>query len=298
MNRIKLVTIIGLVLLGWYNLNAAEESYSDKLTVAFNDPKSPGFIDLSLVNGGITVVGYAGKEVMIEANVRGKTLKNFDNDKLEKAKAKQYIKAGRDEDQKKNTAGMFKIPILATGLSVEEENNEMKITVESWKHSIDVSVKVPHNTSMNLKCINAGDIVVENVSGELDVNNINGRVTLTNISGTVVAHALNKDLRVTLSKINTEKPMSFSTLNGDIDVTFPGNLKASVQLKSTNGEIYSDFPIELAQKTREVVEQNERKHGGAYRVKIDRTFHGIINGGGVEINFESFNGDIFIRNGK
>ncbi len=37
--------------------------------------------------------------------------------------------------------------------------------------------------------------------------------------------------------------MSFSTMNGDVDVTMPGDVKARVKLKSDNGEIYSDFEV-------------------------------------------------------
>ena len=58
-------------------------------------------------------------------------------------------------------------------------------------------------------------------------------------------HALNGKVLVTLDKVTADKPMSFSSLNGDIDVTLPADMKARVKLKTDNGEVYSDFDIKV-----------------------------------------------------
>jgi len=41
--------------------------------------------------------------------------------------------------------------------------------------------------------------------------------------------------------------------------------------------------------------EDSRSHGGKYRVRIDRTVHGTINGGGPEMQFTNFQGQIYIR---
>jgi len=199
------------------------------------------------------------------------------------------------DEKKRKVDGMKRIPINTTGLSVEEDENRMDISVESWRRTIDLKLRVPFNTSMMVNCVNVGDIFIQNVNGEFDINNVNGKVPLPDISGSVMAHALNKDLVVTFKKFDPEKAMSFSILNGDVDVTFPANLKANVKLKSDNGEIYSDFEIKLDATPREVVEENNRGKSGKYRVKIDHTVQGKINGGGPEFQFTTFNGDVIIR---
>jgi hypothetical protein len=43
------------------------------------------------------------------------------------------------------------------------------------------------------------------------------------------------------------------------------------------------------------VVEDGRSQGGKYRVKVDKTVHGKINGGGPEIQFKDFNGNIYIR---
>jgi DUF4097 and DUF4098 domain-containing protein YvlB len=143
--------------------------------------------------------------------------------------------------------------------------------------------------------VNDGSITVNGVDGELDVDNVNGPVTLKNISGSAVAHALNDKVLVTFLRVDAQKPMAFSSLNGDIDVTFPPDLKANVSMRTDNGEVFSDFDVQLQANTpRQTVEDN-RAQGGRYRVRVDKTVRGTINGGGPEIQFKDFNGNIYIR---
>jgi DUF4097 and DUF4098 domain-containing protein YvlB len=120
-------------------------------------------------------------------------------------------------------------------------------------------------------------------------------VTLTNVSGSVVAHALNGNVVVSLTKVDPAKSMSFSSLNGNIDVTFPADAKANVAMKSDQGEIYSDFDIRMDQSAHKPVVEDARGKGGTYRFRMDKTMYGTINGGGPEIQFKTFNGSIYIR---
>ena len=140
--------------------------------------------------------------------------------------------------------------------------------------------------------------MVENISGEIEVNNINGGVKLTNVSGSVIAHALNQNVVVKLNKVTPDKSMSFSSLNGDIDVTLPADIKAKAKLKTDNGEIYSDFDIKIDPGSRQARDRRWPLDGGKYRVRIDKAMYGIINGGGPEFLFQTFNGNIYIRKAK
>lgn len=64
-----------------------------------------------------------------------------------------------------------------------------------------------------------------------------GDVRLNKVSGTVVAHTVDGDLTVSLLKVNLGKVMSFSSLGGEINVTFPADFKAAVKVHTSNGEI-------------------------------------------------------------
>jgi len=249
---------------------AQGQAGGDRIPVTLSDPSRPARVKVSLVNGGITVKAYEGKEVVVEARVRNR-------------------------ENTRNEGGPKRLTISSTGLSVEEENNEVNINTDSYMHPIDVTVSVPVHTSLKLRAVNDGDIVVTGVDGELDVDDINGSVTLNNIAGSAVAHALNGHLYATFTKVDPQKAMAFSSLNGDVDVTFPADLKANVSIRSDQGDVFSDFDIQLKAASSQPVVEDGRGHGGKYRVKIDKTIHGTINGGGPEIQFRNFQGKIYIR---
>jgi DUF4097 and DUF4098 domain-containing protein YvlB len=242
----------------------------DRIPVTLSDPSRPARVKVSMVNGGITVKGYEGKEVVVEARMRNR-------------------------ENSRNEGGPKRLAISTTGLSVEEENNEVNINTESYMHPIDVSISVPVHTSLKLRAVNDGDILVTGVDGDLDVDDINGAVTLNNISGSVVAHALNGHVYATLTRVDPQKAMAFSSLNGDIDVTFPADLKANVSIRSDQGDVFSDFDVQMQATAPQPMVEDGRGKGGKYRVKIDRTVRGTINGGGPEIQFRNFQGKIYIR---
>src|SRR6266478_4313383 len=44
----------------------------ERIPVTLSDPSRPPRVNVSLVNGGVTVKGYEGKEVVVEARVRNR----------------------------------------------------------------------------------------------------------------------------------------------------------------------------------------------------------------------------------
>jgi hypothetical protein len=89
--------------------------------------------------------------------------------------------------------------------------------------------------------------------------------------------------------------MSFTSLNGKIDVTLPADTKARVRLKTDNGAVYSDFDVKMEPDASKPVVEDNRGQGGKYRIKMDRSVYGSINGGGPEYRFETMNGNILIH---
>jgi DUF4097 and DUF4098 domain-containing protein YvlB len=225
-----------------------------------------------LVSGSITVKGADVKEVIVEAHARHE-----------------------EEKGEGRAQGMKRIPMTSTGLNIEAENNQVRISTDSVQRTVDLTITVPTHTSLSLHTVNDGNIFVSGVDGEFDVNDVNGEVDLKNIGGSVVAHALNGHVVVSFNRIDPQKPMAFSSLNGDIDVTFPADLKANVSMRTDNGEVYSDFDIKLQATAPQQTVEDDRAHGGKYKVKVDKNVRGTINGGGQEMQFKNFNGNIYIR---
>jgi len=113
-----------------------------------------------------------------------------------------------------------------------------------------------------------------------------------------VAHSLNGAVTVVMDRVTAGKPMSFTSLNGKIDVTLPADTKARLRLKTDNGSAYSDFDVKLEPDSSKPVLENSSAGKGRYKIRMDRSLYGSINGGGPEIQFKTVNGNIQIRKGK
>jgi Putative adhesin len=249
----------------------------EKATVPLHDPSRPARIHANLLTGGITVRGADIKNVVVETNPRGE---------------EHHRREPRSD-------GMRRLDLPGNaGLEVTEDDNVVRIKAAPWGRPADLLITVPRHSSLELKTLNDGDIYVEQVDGEIDANDLNGKITLKNVGGAVVAHSLNGAVLATLNHIDSGKPMSFSTMNGDIDVTLPPDVKANVAMKTDNGEIYSDFEVKLEAGTHVVPGESGRQANGSYRLHFDRMLRGTINGGGPEFQLISFNGQIFIRKQK
>lgn len=245
-----------------------------------------------------------------------KRLKNLSEATKDKQKAEEILKESQHalqeqfgsfatpvppfppgEKKERSHEGMRLITAALTGLTVEEDNNTVTVNTDSWKYAVDLTIQVPYASSLELSSSVDGKIVVENVTGEIEANGGNGSVILRNVSGNAVVHTMNGDIEAVLSKVPADKPLSFSNMNGDIDITLPADIKANVKMKSQIGNIYSDFDVVLMRAAQKA-ESAEKTEKGQFRISFDKGIYGTINGGGQEITLTTFNGDIFIRKKK
>jgi DUF4097 and DUF4098 domain-containing protein YvlB len=181
-------------------------------------------------------------------------------------------------------------------ISVESDSNKVSINSHGMRGG-DLVVQTPINTSLNVKTVNGGQILIEGINGDVEAQNLNGAVTVRNVTGSVIAHSLNGAVTVTLAGVKSGSPMSFSSLNGTIDVTLPPTVAADFSMKTNHGEIYSDFDVKLKASPKPVVEEADSKKG-KYKVKTDGSMVGSVNGGGPEFKFTTLNGNIYIRKSK
>jgi DUF4097 and DUF4098 domain-containing protein YvlB len=180
---------------------------------------------------------------------------------------------------------------------VEEDRNEMKIEATSFRRRSGLfEVRVPTRTNLKLSALNDGVITVENVEGDLEIENVNGPVVLTNVSGSVVANSLNGGVKAQLTRVTAQKAMAFTSLNGNVDVTLPATLKATLKMRSDQGDIFSDFDVQL--RSVPTTPDSNPRAGGKLRLEVNRSIYGAVNGGGPEIELRTFNGSVFLRKGQ
>lgn len=266
---------------------------NNTVTAPFSDASRAGTVKVSVIRGSITVRAGAARDVTITTPARP------DQDR-DNARGR-----GRNNAL---PPGMHRLT-QPTGVRVEEENNVMTVSTSPGEDS-DLELQVPAATSLVLRAVNGGEILVERVNGSIEATNINGKITLSDVGGTVVAHATNGAVVATLREVTAGTPMSFTSLNGSVDVTLPASTKASLKLRSDRGNVYTDFDVQTSQPPapaaapaagagRDSQRSADRdRNRSRLRVEIDRSVYGTINGGGPDFELRTFNGNVYLRKAK
>jgi hypothetical protein len=256
---------------------AAQSKHSEEMTVPLSEPGKPVTLEAHLMKGSIKVIGYEGKDVIVQV----------------------FMDSTKDEDDDRDDDSRGMKRIGSTGgmdIRADEDNNTVRISSSAENKLAGLIIKVPQNTArIDVGSINDGDITISDVSGKIEIHNVNGGITATGISGSVVANTVNGDVIVKFKSVDATAAMGFSNLNGKIDVTLPADTKADLKLKCDRGEMFTDFDIDV-DKTRPKVETKNEDH--FHQVKIDDWVLGKINGGGSQIEMQSQFGSIYIRKAK
>lgn len=243
-----------------------------RIVMPLTDPTRPAVVEVTLVQGDISVRAYDGQEVLI----------SFDG------------ADGLDLDRSPRERGnLRRIPSSSLGLLMEEADNTVTISAEWASVDVDLDIAVPRMTSVHARTVNNGDVEVVGVYGEHEFANVNGDVTAMDIAGSAVANTTNGDIEITFTEIAPDKAMSFASFNGDVDVGFPRDLAAELRIGgSRHGDIWTDFEFELQ---RQEVDVDRRDGMRRNRVRVARELRATIGGGGPVIQFRTVNGEIVIR---
>jgi DUF4097 and DUF4098 domain-containing protein YvlB len=241
---------------------------AEEFVVPLSAPDQPAILEVQLSQGGLVIEGFDGNQVVVES------------------------RPVESEDEIEEVDGMFRIPNNSVGLTIEEKDNTVSIGTDWTGSGVNLKVKVPRRTSLRVQITNGEDLVISGVSGEHELKNVNGSIEARDMSGSVVANASNGDLTVAFLEISKDTPMSFVSWNGDIDVTFPSSLQATLKLQAGQGDILTDFDVELQASA---PARTEEKRGKGYRVELTREVTGTVGGGGPEMSFKTLNGDVLVR---
>ena len=263
----KPVLISTVIALAFCAFAPARDATGGRIVVPARDGSPPRVVNCSTMNGAITVKTHTGTDVIVED--------------------------GPSRSAGEAPGGMRRIGAPAGGLEVTEEEGAITVHKRPTGNG-DLVITVPAGTSLRLHTF-SGAINVDGVHGEVDVHTLNGHVTMTGISGTVTAYSQNGPIKVTMDRVDPGKPLAFSAFNGELDLTFPPDLKANLSVRSDRGAVYSDFEVTLG--ARAIAEKNGRSRGRS-RARGGDTLRGTINGGGVDVTIRTFNGGVYIRKKK
>jgi hypothetical protein len=251
-------------------LVAQTSTEPDRITIPFKDPTRPGTVEVRLFQGDVTVTPYSGREVVVTAKSRRRRISSTTD----------------TQGLRRLTGGRF---------AVTEENNVVSVRGGSLER-VEVDVQVPGATNLKIQSELGGKLNVTGIEGDIEVTNLNGAVTLTDVSGSVVTHSTNGKVFVTMKNVTPQKPMAFTSVNGNVDVTLPADTKANLKLRTTNGDIYTDFDVQIA--TPQIRRLDSAPRGPHSLIDFERAITGTINGGGPDFELRTVNGNLVIRRAK
>jgi hypothetical protein len=276
------------------------QTADDRITVPFSDPNRAGTVRVRLLMGSIAVRPGTGRDVIVT------TARGQDSDDDRRARQRERE---RERDRDDAAQGLRRLT-QPGGVNIQEENNTVAITASGIAGRTNVTIEVPPATSLVLRTVNGGEVLVERITGNIEVNNVNGSIRLTDVGGPVVAHTTNGRVQATLRAVPANAPMSFTSFNGSVDVTLPASAKANLKLRSDRGDVYTDFdvkPTQAAADSGRADARSDRRRDRnpdpddtrpRYRLDMDRAIYGTINGGGPDLELRTFNGNIYLRTAK
>ena len=273
-SRIRPHTIGVLTLLAGAScaIATSARAQDQRVAVPLTDPSRPARLEIALFSGDISVEAYEGNEIVIVADTP--------------------IHGGNTTEPPRED-GLRKIQSSSVGLTVEENDNTVSVRMDFSPKNADIEIRVPRRTSVKASLVNGGDVEITGLTGDHELSNVNGDVIATDITGSAVVNATNGDVRATFASVDTTKPMSFISFNGDVDVTLPRNLAADLIVASQQGDVYTDFEV-VEQNDPPSVQQRAGPNGGR-QVRWSQQTRYAIGGGGPDIQLRTFNGDVMIR---
>ena len=297
--------ITGIILCGITTISAQRYQKDKKLKstetitkeLEFSRASSDNILVVDNVYGSIDVEGYNGSKVKIEVT---KIISADTNEELAKGKKEIGIKSSKKEDALYvYLDSPYSHFDLKTGSFDHREHsfnyrrNYKHRSKRMYKYTLNFKIKVPKNTSIDVKAVNNGNIKVVNVHGKLlIVKNINGAIDMDNVSGKTDVNALNENINITYSKNPTEESW-YRSLNGDINIKFKNNLDATISYKTMNGGFYTNFDLE---KTTPTFKKSKELKNKGTKYKIASNKHFKIGKGNVHLHFDQLNGDAIVKN--
>lgn len=193
---------------------AGEETTS---TIKFSDPSKPGTVRINVGRGDLRIRGSDTSEVAVKSEARPVTSKRKD--------------------------GLREIS-TASGFSLSEKDNVISLenSAMDWgKRSSDFQLTVPRNTRIIVENSFGGDISCSELVGDVEINSMHGKITLDDVAAGVVVSTMNGEIRANIRELREGKPLSFTSMNGEVQLRLPESVKANVRLRTQNGSVLTDF---------------------------------------------------------
>ena len=170
-------------------------------------------------NGGISIKGWDRSEILVRAKIETRAATQAEADQL----APQ-------------------VRIETAALNIHAEGPELR---NDYQWYVSYEIFVPRRSDLNLKAHNGG-ISISDVNGRIEFNTTNGGVSLSRVGGAVTGTTTNGGVHVELTGARWEgETLNVRTTNGGVNLVMPDNYSAHLETGTTNGNVQSDFPLNV-----------------------------------------------------
>lgn len=262
---IRAAATTGLIF--WAGVLCAQAA-PENIVVPLSRPADVMTLNIDLMTARIEVIGEDRKDVQLSVTMLG------------------------GERKIKTPSGVKALTGGAGALEVQERDNEVTVDSELPMVRAAIVARVPRRANLALSTVQDGEIVVRDVTGTLQLENVNGPITATNINGAVIAESVSNSITVGFSAINASEATSLSSISGDIKLTLPASGGAELRIDSAQGQIESDFELDVKPSKPSIV-RNEGRSGVS--VRVEDVVVANLNGGGPVIKLKTLSGNIRIQ---
>ena len=170
-------------------------------------------------NGGISIKGWERNEVLVRSRIQTQAPTQAEADQLAR-----------------------EVRIETGGLSIHAEGPQ---TREDYQWYVSYEIFVPRRSDLSLQAHNGG-ISISDVSGRIDFKTLNGGVSLRRVGGTVRGSTTNGGVHVELAGARWDgEELNVKTTNGGVNIQMPNNYSAHLETSTVNGNVSSDFPMNV-----------------------------------------------------
>jgi hypothetical protein len=221
---------------------------------------STAALEVSNVNGAITVTGVGGDTVELVADRKFRARTDADLDTARRV-------LGLDLT---NGPGGVLVCGDASARCRCDEQTERRGRWDDLPYRVEtrLELRVPRGMAIRACTVN----------GRISSTDLGAAARLTTVNGPVEASFQGRPATSS----------SFRTVNGDVVVSFPASLSADLRLKTLNGGLFTDFDTTVLPSAPVAGEQRN----GKFVYRSDRSARVRVGRGGPEFEFETVNGDV------
>jgi DUF4097 and DUF4098 domain-containing protein YvlB len=271
------------------------DEYASRIdtTIAFS---RNGTVELQVGDGEIIVSSWSRDQVRVRATSERSVLR------LDASPSSLSLGLRSGSSRSGDTRFEVTVPV---GVRIRANTTSGDIRIAGSKGEVEVRTQrgdiVVEDVGRTDITAFSGDIEASGIAGDLRVNVLSGDVQIRQVTGDIEVKTVSGevDLRDARSKYvrlgSTSGDITFDgaidpagryelqTHSGDVELTLPASVGATLMVSTYSGGIESDFPLTL----------NPGQHGEGGGHGKQFTF--TLGRGGARITAESFSGDINIR---